>query len=59
MARRITRIPVPVSDELRQIAKIERRSIAQQAGVAIDQYIQRWRSVLPERDKAMENRDGK
>jgi hypothetical protein len=45
MARK--RVSVPVRDDLRQIAKIERRSIAGQAEVAIQQFVQHWRTVLP------------
>jgi hypothetical protein len=40
-------IPIPYNHELRQIAKIERRSIAAQGRVAIDEFVERWRSVLP------------
>jgi hypothetical protein len=41
------RVNVPVSPEFRTIARLERRSIAQQAALIMDQYVQRWQSALP------------
>jgi hypothetical protein len=55
---RTTRVPIPVSDELRQIAKIERRSIAKQGQVAIEQFVEHWRRV-PVSDKITGNREDK
>jgi len=40
-------IPIPYNHELRQIAKIERRSIAAQGRVAIDRFVEEWRRALP------------
>jgi hypothetical protein len=45
-------IPIPYNHELRQIAKIERRSIAQQGRVAIDKFVEQWRAALPSQDQA-------
>lgn len=45
---RALRVPIPISDELRQIAKIERRSIAKQGQVAIEQFVEHWRRALPQ-----------
>jgi hypothetical protein len=47
MARNWKRVSVPISDDLRQIAKIERRSISRQAEVAIQQFVRAWRAALP------------
>jgi hypothetical protein len=44
------RVCVPIRETFRQIAKLERRSIAQQAAVALDTFEQQWRSnATPQR----------
>jgi hypothetical protein len=44
---RTRRIPILVSEDFRQIAKIERRSIARQGEVALNKYVEQWRRALP------------
>jgi len=49
MARTV-RVCVPIRETFRQIAKLERRSISQQAAVALDTFEQQWRSnATPQR----------
>jgi hypothetical protein len=48
---RVYRVPVPMGDDFRQIAKIERRSLARQGEVAIEQFVEHWRRALPASDK--------
>jgi hypothetical protein len=49
---RTRRIPILVSEDFRQIAKIERRSIARQGEVALNKYVEEWRRALPSQDRA-------
>jgi hypothetical protein len=39
---RLKRVPVPVNEAFRQIAKSERRSIAAQAAIVLEQFAQVW-----------------
>jgi hypothetical protein len=38
----LRRVPVPVDEQFRQIAKSERRSIAQQAQIVLEQFCANW-----------------
>lgn len=44
------RVPVPIPDGFPEIAKRERRSIAGQAVVVLEQFVERWRA-LPQSDQ--------
>jgi hypothetical protein len=41
------RVPIPITDRFRAIAKAERRSIALQAQIAIEQFTQNWPNNSP------------
>jgi hypothetical protein len=46
MAQR-RRVNIPVSSEFRIIARIQHRSIAKQAALILDDYVQSWRAKVP------------
>jgi hypothetical protein len=53
------RVAVPVTKSFREIAKRERRSIAQQAAVALEQFERAWQQQHPEKiDKPMSRMGG-
>jgi hypothetical protein len=41
------RVSVHVPPDFRVIAKVEKRSIARQAELVLQQFVQHWRSALP------------
>ncbi len=45
------RVPVPIPDGFGEIARRERRSIAGQAVVVLEQFVEHWRSALPSQDR--------
>jgi len=52
----LRRVPVPIPDGFGEIARRERRSIAGQAVVVLEQFIEEWRKG-PSKDRAASNTD--